>query len=156
MFHGRTQNKIQNPYTLPDIYQEYIKDIKENSPYYIDYLMFVEITTTYFKKIVNVVMEKSMSFYLPCRVGSFQIVKKKTKPIGRSFVNWPETERLGKRVLLTNAHTNGYKYLWFWDRHNGGVSNEYLYRFVPSRANKRKLAYILKNRMRDYFEHDYK
>jgi hypothetical protein len=153
MFYGRTKNKIQSPYTLPDIYKEYIKDIKESSPYYVSYSTFIKITTFYINKIVHVVLDKSMSFYLPCRLGSFQIVKKKTKPIGRSFIDWPETERLGKRVLLNNNHTNGYKYLWYWGRSAGGVSNGYLYKFIPARANKRKLAYLLKNRLKDYFEH---
>ena len=160
-YFGRGKNKVQNPYVLKDIYYKYVNNLHESSLYYVDYNTFVSITTSYIKKIVDVVLDKGMSFHLPARIGDFQIVKKKRRPTGERAIDWEQTVKVGKRVFTTNNHTNGYKYLWYWARQDANprlsyVINEYKYRFMPCRANKRKLAFYLKNRIKDYLEHNKK
>jgi hypothetical protein len=38
-------NRIQDPATIQDMYLDYIKEFEEESPYYITYLEYRDITT---------------------------------------------------------------------------------------------------------------
>ena len=159
MYFGRGKNKIQNAYTLQDMYKAYISKYEEDNPYYVSYDVYKSITTDYFKKVIDILYDQSFDYKLPNNLGRFQIVKKKrnleTCMINPSQIDWENTVKYGKKIYHVNEHSDGYRYYFMWDK-KGMLRNITKYRFVPTRANKRKLAYYVKNRIRDYFEKDYK
>lgn len=156
MYFGRGKNKIQNPYTIQDIYKEYIKSIDKDSVYDIPYQQYKNVCVAYYKKVMDYLFDTSLSFKLPHNLGTFQITKKKIKAKNiKKLVNsidWENTVKYGKQIFHTNEHSGGYRYLFTWDRYPSKMRNIYKYRFVPTRANKRKSAYYIKNKVRDYFD----
>jgi hypothetical protein len=158
MFFSRGKNKIKGCYTLVKMYQEYIKEIEPDSPYYIDYNTFIKVNTEYLQGIIDYLLNTSLPFKLPYRLGSFQIVKKKIyfKYQQRNYkgsIDWPASIAAGKQVFYTNDHTDGYKYLFYWDRTMCRVENNSRYKFIPCRTVKRRLAYYINNKVRDYLEY---
>lgn len=158
MFFGRGPNKVKGCYTLKHIYDSYIAGVEVNSPYYVDYKTFVSITTTYLKGIGDYLLETSLPFRLPHRLGSFRVVKKKINFLYQNknymgSIDWAASVKVGKQVFYTNDHTGGYKYLFFWDRSNCKINNLSKYRFIPCRTFKRRLASLLKNNIKDYLEY---
>lgn len=153
-FFGRGKNKIENSYTLRDMYKSYIKDIDLNSPYYVGYNTYKEIATAYLKQIGEYIYETSLEYRLPHSLGGFQLVKKK-RNLDRMFhnsqIDWENTVKYGKKVYHVNEHSDGYRYFFMWNK-NGKLLNISRYRFVPTRTNKRKLANYVKTNKRDYFE----
>ena len=75
-YFGRGKNKIQSPYTFQDMYVEYLKEVDENSPYYIPYSKFVEICSDYYKNTMEYIYEGGM-FIMPFSLGTISIIKKK-------------------------------------------------------------------------------
>jgi len=153
MFRGK--NKQQNPYTLQDTYKLYLKTVEKNSPYYMSYEKYVSIVSAYLEYIRDTIIDEGLSFKMPCHLGVFRIVKKKIKFSGKLTVNsvdWENTKKYGKMIHYTNEHSDGYKYLFMWDKRNARLKNISKYRFIPTRDNKRTLAKYIKNKIRDYFE----
>lgn len=154
-YFGRGVNKIQHPYTIQDMYKVYIKDIDEDSPYYVSYKVYKTVLSLYFKKVTDVLFEESLKFKMPNNLGLFQITKKprnlKTCMTHNSQIDWENTIKYGKKIFHVNEHSDGYRYYFTWEK-KGMLKNITKYRFVPTRSNKRKLAYYIKNRIRDYFE----
>lgn len=155
MFFSRGPNKIKDPYTLRQMYQHYISDIEEGSPYDISYSVYVKITTSYLKKIIER-LYKGFKVKLPYKLGKLQIVKKKmyfksqiNKKLG---IDWQATNKYGKVIHHLNEHSSGYKYLYFWDKRGASVHNIGKYRFIPCRDLKRTLAKLIKENKQDYFE----
>ena len=62
-------------YTIKDFYESYNNFIEGNELYTIDYKVYREIVTDYFKYIYDRVIEQSAEFKLPCRLGSLCVVK---------------------------------------------------------------------------------
>ncbi len=156
MFFGRYKNKIQNPYTIVDMYKNYISKIDKESVYNIDFKTYSEIVSMYNKIMIENLYD-GFIMYLPYKLGSFQIVKKKmyfnTQLNKKLGIDWAATVKYGKVIHHTNEHSDGYKFLFHWDKkRSGGIKNINSYRFVPTRTIKRTLASIIKKDKRDYFE----
>jgi hypothetical protein len=154
-FFGRGKNKVVSPYTIQHMYKAYMETIEDGSPYDVPYSVYKDIVTAYFKRLSEVILDECISVKLPCRLGTFQIIKKPRKYgdqlFAKSSIDWAATVKYGEHVHHDNSHTDGYRYLFMWNKANG-VRNIRPYRFIPTRANKRKLAYYLKNKIKDYFE----
>ncbi len=60
--------------------------------------------------------------------------------------------KYNKVIYHLNDHTGGYKYRFYWNKHNMLTKNKTMYQLIMTRDNKRYLAQILKNRVRDYVE----
>lgn len=157
MYFSRGPNKIQNPYTIQDMYNEYVSGVDKGSPYEITYLVYKEITTCYFKKIVDHLFNGG-NFRIPHRLGTLQIIKKRVYASSQvkyaSSIDWEQTIKYGKKVIHLNEHSNGYKYLFMWDKAGANRLNISKYRFVPTRQLKRYLAKLIKSGKKDYIEYD--
>jgi len=157
-FFGRGKNKIKDPYTVRHMYKDYLVDVEKDTIYDVPYSTYVTIVTSYFKKVRDIILEESDKFKLIRGLGTFQIVKKKIKPlrqINRFYsTDWKTTIKHGKKVVYLNEHSDGYKYLFYWNRKGSKTKNTSKYRFVPTRTIKRTLAKYIKNRLKDYFEYD--
>lgn len=152
-FFGRGQNTIQNPYTFKHMYQDYIKDKNEHSPYYVTYLEFVELCSEYIKRIMDLILNKNYEFKIPYRLGYCKIVKRKVNNRSKNApFDWEATNKIGKIVRHMNDHTNGYKYFFKWSKGNIIFKYNWLYRLVFTRSNKREMARLIKHENMDYYE----
>ena len=152
-FFGRGKNKVQSPYTFQDMYIEYLKDVDENSPYFIPYCKFVEICSHYYKGMMDYVFEGGI-FIMPFSLGSISIFKKKPKKLiaGHLQIDWENSVKCGKRVYHLNDHSNYYKFRFYWSKQNTRLANKGMYSMVFTRENKRRLASEIKSGNTNYFE----
>lgn len=141
-------------YTITDFYKSYKNYIIPNSPYDIDYTTFRAILSDYFKYIRDEIMDECKEYKLPCRLGTLQIIKKLPKEFSSKSLcwDWKSTRELGKPVYCLNEHSGYYKYRFFWSKQNCILPYLGKYMFIACRANKRKLAQIIKNNLKDYPE----
>lgn len=158
MFFSRGPNKIQNPYTLKDIYKHYTDSIDKNSPFDINFNLYKSIVEDYIKEIMNLVFEGN-AYSIPATLGLVQVVKVKMNyNIEKSLpIDWEFTNKYGKRIYNLNEHSRGfrYKFQWFKGSIHLHLNNNYiLYRLIMTRANKRRLAKIIKSGEKDYFQID--
>ena len=87
-------------------------------------------------------------------MGTIQIVKHKPKEYtGKSLrIDYAESKKTGKVIYHLNEHSNFYKYRIYWNKQNMITPNKTKYQLVMTRDNKRHLAQIIKNHIRDYRE----
>ena len=152
MYYSRNKNKVQNPYTTIDFYNAYISDVDINSPYYVEYLEYSNIIKDYMKLLASEIIDNAG--IVVYRLGSLRVVKLNSSlSRNRKFsMDYSLTQKYGKPIYHLNEHSGGYKYMFKWDKLNSIVKNKSLYRFIPTRTNKRKLAFNIKNSIIDYFE----
>ena len=124
MFFGRGKNKAQNPYTLRDIYDYYIKDVCKIKSYKIPYSVYKKINNQFYKGIVNNMLEKAGTFHMPYRLGKFFVLKEKID-LDRlaQAIDWEKTNKYGKIIYHLNEHTNGYKYSYQWEKKKSAIPN---------------------------------
>lgn len=139
-------------YTIKDMYQWYKKDILLGTIYDIEYKLYANICAEYFKHISDSILDESKEFKLGHRLGVLLINKKEEtdKELKFRSTDFKLSKLYGKRIVHTNEHTNGYKFNFYWSKHNCIVENKCKYNFVATRANKRKLAYLLIEEHKDY------
>jgi len=150
----QSKNKIQNPYTLQDMYKDYLITYPEGSVYYLKYSEYRDITTMYLKHLVHQLVQKSLTVTLPFRLGEISVVKHKPayKSLRNMAIDWDRSKELKQQVRQFNEHSNGYIYRFHWDRKKCILDNKTVYMFSPARANKREVARLVKTRTNDYFE----
>lgn len=146
-------NYTTKSYVIKDFYQAYLDFIGTNKLYQVDLTTFRSILKDYIEYVNNEIFYKSREIKLPGRVGSICIVKKRP-PIERARlrVDFRATNELKKTILHLNEHSEGFNYRFFWSKKDSIVRYKTAYELVMSRANKRKLASIIKNKQADYIE----
>lgn len=150
-FFSRGKNKIQHPWTLKDIYLDYIKDKSEGSLYYVTYKEFSEYCGIFYKMISDAIIDDRYRFKLPWSMGEVYVTKRKTKFGKKQPIDWQLTLKDGTKRYNFNDHTKGFGYLFFWTRPYK-IKNKFMYRLVLTRNNKRRLARAIKQNKMDYFE----
>lgn len=151
---GRGKNKIKNPYTLQDMYPEYVSMYPEGSIYYLTYGEYRDITTMFLKHLAHQLVYKSLTVTLPFRLGEISVVKHKPayKSLRNMVIDWDRSKELNKQVRQFNDHSNGYMYKFYWDRKKNILDNKTVYIFCPARVNKREVAKLVKTKQNDYYE----
>jgi hypothetical protein len=154
MFFSRGPNKIQDPYTLKDIYYFYANEIEGSKIYNIEYSEYVNIVTDFYKDMMDHILLRAGTFYLTFGLGKISVIKAKLKleNIDHKQLDWKTTNEIGKRVYHLNEHSSGYKYLFEWNKRGSKIKKLYLYRFQLTRGNKRRLAQLIKSGEYDYYE----
>lgn len=156
MFFSRGKNKVKNPYTMPDMYEDYLSTISGNDVYTISYSVYKNIISDYMKLVSDLLLNESGKFRMPAGLGVLQIAKVKPMYLKdiqyQPGIDWSETVKHGKVIRHFNDHSNGFKYKFMWHKTFFHVKYLKSYRFVATRENKRTLAYYIKNKVRDYFE----
>lgn len=143
---------MKKSYTISDFYEFYLSYIERETVYDVDYKTYRQIVEDYFKYIVEEIMENSREFKLPCRLGNLSIVKRQPKNFDNKSlrIDYHESKVQGKAVYFINEHSSYYKFRFLWSKKDCLLTNKTKYQFVASRANKRRLAQIIKNREHDY------
>lgn len=150
-FFSRGKNKVQDPYTLADMYSDYISDKEVGSLYYVTYSEYIDICTIFYKEISRLIIDEGIRFKLPFGLGEVFVLKRKIKCNSKMPIDWVLSVKEGKRIFNFNEHTSGYGYKFFWTK-PCHITNKYMYRLVLTRANKRYLAKAIKQNKKDYFE----
>ena len=153
MYFSRGPNKVQRPYTLKDVYAFYRNEIEGSNIYDLEYSEYVDIATEFYKTIMDHILLKAGTFYMPYGLGDVYVVKAKLKleNIDHKQLDWKTTNEVGKRVYHLNEHSSGYKYLFQWEKFKSRIKKLYLYRFQLTRTNKRRLAQLIKSGEYDYY-----
>lgn len=138
--------------TIIDFYNFYLSQIDRDTVYDIDYKVYRGIVEDYFKYIVEEIMDKSKEFKFPCRLGTLTIVKRQPNNFDNKSlrIDYHESKIQGKAVYFINEHSDYYKYRFLWSKKDCLLTNKTKYQFVATRANKRRLAQIIKNKEHDY------
>lgn len=140
-------------YTIKDFYQYYIENLEDGyDAYAIDYKTYRAMIEEYFKWIRDRLIEQGRTIKLPYRMGTLAIIKKKMK-FGKKTsmpIDFRTSRETGKLTFFFNEHSNYYKYRFKWNKDSMLIKNRDCYQLVMTRANKRRLAQIIKNRERDY------
>ena len=145
------ETKAYTGHNFNDSYLEYVED---NPLFQVEYRVFRDIINDYFKYLRDELIENGKEVKLPCRMGTIQIVKHKPKEYtGKSLrIDYAESKKAGKVIYHLNEHSNFYKYRIYWNKQNMITPNKTKYQLVMTRDNKRHLAQIIKNHIRDYRE----
>jgi hypothetical protein len=151
-FFGRGKNKIQDLEGIRKVYNYYIS--KNANIYAVNYDVYKKILYTYYKEMMSDILKLGYELKLPCRFGSIHIIKRKVniQKLDRFGIDWVETIKNKKVIHHLNLHSKRFVYRFKWEKENTLIPNLYFYKFVATRANKRELAKIIKNRQCDYFE----
>ena len=152
------KNRIPNPYNLKDIYERYEEKHKDNPVYQVNRKWFYDICDEFYSKVVDKILLEGKEFNMPYSLGSIYVLKYKPELSDikkrTSFIDWEKTHKLGRYVYHLNEHTNGYKYTIRWTKKKKVLKYIEIYKFVGTRAFKRRLASIIKNKEFDYLERD--
>lgn len=150
---NKTANKTKS-YTIASFYNDYLNNIEKDTVYDIDYTKYRAIITDYFQHLRQKLIEEGKMIKLPYRMGNVQIIKSKPKHLDKRSlrIDYQATKQYNKLILLTNDHSDFYKYRYYWEKIDMMVQNKSKYQLVATRANKRRLAQIIKNRELDYQE----
>lgn len=150
---NKSANKTKS-YTIASFYNDYLTNIEPDTVYDIDYNKYRAIITDYFQYLRQRLIEEGRRVKLPYRMGSVQIIKSKPKHLDKRSlrIDYQSTKQTGTLVLLLNEHSDYFKYRYYWNKEDMVVPNKSKYQLVATRANKRRLAQIIKNRELDFEE----
>lgn len=146
--------KRTKSYTIASFYNDYLTNIEPDTVYDIDYNTYRAIIIDYFRYLQNRLIEEGRLIKLPYRMGSVQIVKSKPKHLDKRSlrIDYQATKETGKLIFLLNEHSDMFKYRFLWSKVDMMVPNKSKYQLVATRANKRRLAEIIKQKELDYQE----
>lgn len=146
--------KNTKSYTVASFYNDYLDSIERDTVYDIDYTTYRNIVTDYFRHLQQNVIEEGKLIKLPYRLGNLQIIKSKPKHLDKRSlrIDYQATKEHNKLILLDNQHSDGFKMRAWWNKTDVMVPNKSKYQLVLTRANKRRMAVIIKNRLIDYEE----
>lgn len=150
---NRSANRTKS-YTIASFYNDYLGTIETDTVYDVDYNKYRAIVTDYFKYLQHQLIEEGKRVKLPYRMGTLQIIKSKPKHLDKRSlrIDYQATKQTGKLIFLLNEHSDFFKYRFLWSKVDMMVPNKSKYQLVATRANKRRLAEIIKNRELDYEE----
>ena len=142
--------KNKQSYTFRDFYNTFVETTGDT----ITYADYMKIAKAVFQTLSEYLIDRSSEIELPYAMGRLYIVKYKpkhynSKSLSVDFVN---TRLLNKTVFHINQHSDGYKYRFFWSTTRYKIKHKKSYMLAMSRANKRRLAFVVKNKLNDYIE----
>lgn len=145
---------MRKSHTVMDFYKFYLTQIERETVYDVEYKLYRQIVEDYFRYIVEQIMDNSREFKFPCRLGNLSIVKRQPKNFDNKSlrIDYHESKIQGKAVYFTNDHSNFFKFRFYWNKQSSLLTNKTKYQFIATRANKRRLAQIIKNKEHDYIE----
>lgn len=141
-------------YTVASFYNDYLSSIEPDTVYDIDYNKYRAVINDYFKHLQKQLIEEGKRIKLPYRMGTLQIIKSRPKHLDKRSlrIDYQATKETGKLIFLLNEHSDGFKMRALWSKVDMMTPNKSKYQLVLTRANKRRMAVVIKNRLIDYEE----
>ena len=137
-------------HTFTDFYKTFVETTGDD----ISYAVYVKIVKEVFSLLSECLIDRSQEIELPYAMGRLYVVKYRpknynSKSLSVDFVN---TKKYNRTIFHLNDHSDGYKYRFFWSTTEYRIKHKKSYQLVMSRANKRRLAFVVKNKLNDYIE----
>ena len=176
LFFKRGKRKVLAEYKSKDIYRYYLSHYKRTVPK----SLFMQILKDIHGEVMNMIIFENLDFILPAGMGFLRIKKKKVElkldkngnvDKRRFTVNWKKTKEYWEKIykgktpgelkqiknkpviIELNEHSDGYRYLWFWDRLTCNARNQSAYYFDAVRKYDTLLAKAYKTvRNLNYYE----
>lgn len=153
----RNKNRIQNTDTLKECYKFYKQNLKyKNTPLNVSYSLYRNICVDFNKEISKKILYEAFEFKVPYKLGKLRIKKfKMTLSKKKLRIDFNATKKYGKTIYHLNDHSDNFAYRWFWDKSSILSVGKRTYSFEATRANKRAISPIIKNKEQlliDYFE----
>ncbi len=141
-------NKVQKPIGFDEIY----KKSQENAvpPFKMERSRFKRIWKALAEEAKREIVEESGELELFYRLGVLRVVKTAYKGAMGSRINVKKTLELGFPVYDDSEYY--VRISWRNQIHRVKVRNRKLYNFIPERKMERKVRYLFKNKLKDYFE----
>ena len=151
--HNKSASRTKS-YTIASFYNDYLDNIEKDTVYDINYTKYRAIVTDYFKYLQQRLIEEGKRIKLPYRMGTVQIIKSRPKHLDKRSlrIDYKATKETGKLIFLLNEHSDFFKYRAFYSKLEMMVPNKSKYQLTLTRANKRRLAALIKSREMDYEE----
>ena len=151
--HNKSASRTKS-YTIASFYNDYLDNIEKDTVYDINYTKYRAIVTDYFKYLRQRLIEEGKRIKLPYRMGTVQIIKSRPKHLDKRSlrIDYKATKETGKLIFLLNEHSDFFKYRAFYSKLEMMVPNKSKYQLTLTRANKRRLAALIKSREMDYEE----
>ena len=119
------------------------------------YAEWQKVIYTFNELFREYMLESGAKLKMPNGFGPFAVSKKKLKtfknfkdPEGNPYVNlpidWAKTKKAGKRIYHTNAHTDGFKFSWYWFNKEARFYMSEIWNFVATRKTSRIIAAYVK------------
>jgi nucleoid DNA-binding protein len=150
-------------YVIRDSYKGYKSSVKEP----LEKKEYLEIAYGFMEFMMEKIFD-GHTVKIPERLGVVEIkgrkqkikIDKETDAISGLAPDWKATNDLWRRdplakskkkmIFLLNEHTGGIRYKINWSKLNVLVENKSAYALIFSRANKRRLAKIIKETKKEY------
>ena len=134
-------NKIKITFGLPQFYEEYIKDIPEDSKFYISKALYRYIVEKYWAAVRDYVIYEHGVFKFNRYLGSIRVKRMVTRTKSLKY-NYSHYLKTGEKIYHLNEHTNGFYFKFYWA--GGLYKNKKIYKFTANRAHmSRKLSAYL-------------
>jgi len=154
-----------------DIYKHYKQRCKDKNMIPVKYSQFARILQTFNTNRINLTIMENIEFHMPYRTGSIRIKKKEVRvklddngdvDKRNLSINWKKTKEhwikkypnktseeiklISNKKLIyeLNEHTEGFRYVYYWDKITCNIKNQSAYIFNTTRTNKEKLTIALK------------
>lgn len=149
--------KKQRRLTIKSFYTEYSYRHDVRDERYVDKKQYVKILHSFFKLLSKQIIEEAYEYKIPHGLGCLKMVK--FKPTNKA-IDWKKSNDFKakhgvyKHIYHTNKHSQEFAARWLWDKKPARVKNKSLYKFVPTRANKRHVGIMIKehNIIKKYYE----
>ena len=141
-------------YTLDDYFESYKEYTSGNPAYIVSKKQFNALLKDYFSFLSKELIDNAKEIRLPARMGTLAVIKRKPKRYDFAClrVDFHSTKESDKTILHLNEHSDGYNFRFHWCKKDILISNKSMYELVMSRANKRRLAHMIKVEQKDYME----
>jgi len=167
----RTEGKHKADFGTEYLYKKYKEVIiDKTSVYNVTRRQHTDVLKQINAGIMKLIIEKSFEFTAPFRLGYYRVKTRQMKykfhengdlntrqiPVDYKATKemWarnPEAKAKKKLVFITNEHYDEQKPFFYWNKQRINFTNGRFKSFVPSRANKRALAYQIKTFKTKYY-----
>ena len=165
----RGNRKLIADYKTEDCYKFYKNKYKNVK--YVDRSTYSRILREFYNEVMRLIIYENMDFIMPAKLGTLRVKKKPISPkidedgnldLRTLSVNWKKTNNLWRQqypdktpeeirdipdkhlIRELNEHSDGYRYLWYWDRVISNVKNQSCYKIDITRTHDRELAKAVK------------
>ena len=138
--------------THKDAYRDYPPGFNMKDPLYCDSKTYVTVCREFNKLFSKEIMETGYKYKLPYFFGDISITKCKLPSLYGRSVDRVLSKEYKKTIYHNNEHSFGFYARWKWKK--GNLPNGSVFKFIPSRRNKRALAKLIKedNQINKYIQ----
>ena len=154
-------------YRSVDVFKYY----KKNGGIVKNQRLFTRVNRAFWETMIDEMLDNNFEFTFKHRMGTLRIIKRKKqlklkegkldtsniKPDWKAtkllWMENPKAREQKKLIFHMNEHTEGYWFMFKWDKATACFRNKLAYSFVATRANKKKLVNSIYNGKVDRYEY---